>query len=1522
MDELEQIRIDFDKQREELIKEYQKRKNELLNDYQIQSQQLNSDMAIKKDSQEYLDLKNKLKKTYDEDVAQCDKELDEDLNELDSREEMLIRHIRNKQTDEEELIWSNVRKVAHEDDELHSEEARLEVEKAAEERENIMRDKFAELVRLQDEIDKKKDDALFIKKQKMKKAREKYNDELKNLERSYATDFASDSKSEQLFENDKEQLTKEYYKETQGIEREYRYQVSEHDNQYNEAQDKIHDYYDDKIELSESFHQKNIEMYEKKYELIRQLDDEFERDLQMGQVPTMNDAENELRAVENLDDSSYNGMDDEYFKSLVDYQQNEPEIINYNDSSYDSQQYQNQSYQDNAMNYEMPQYETSPYETSQYEAFQYGNSQQDIPPMAPIDYEIENYNYKTSDEYKQLLENINQTYDTCIQNQTDFYQNIVSQDYGMSSSPQDDLTSKWLNYRQEEQQKAVEKFESSYDTVINSDFNQLNSLSQLDSSQYMNQTTHYENNQNGGYSQGGGPHGIDGAVLSSYTPNGIVTSTIGPENSIQNIDYHANEYHDEHKSSFQESHHNQSSLKQEQPESYFTSGLSDGGGGGRGPLHEENSGPHSVSPDRKEARLNWGKYFDEETWYSPIDSVRRHMVQQSQQEESGTVLNGIRGYRYAKDGFAIAVTISDLGRTIQQKKEFVGNIGRYLKGDDLKHAKNLRTTLQMQKEGVLGWVTNKNGNIVYDEKTGKPIARVFNSNKKAFKDAKKQVKEARKKFNKKKRENLKKGLKEKDLSFIKKGFKKGKVDPELAEFLKRYNIEHKKEQAKDGKFAFLSKQLRKSDDIGVNGIANGVDFFTNRYVRRAVANSYSLAAHASRIAGKTAVKAAKKYLEATGRESIVLYVEGKRAGMKAASEKIKGRVVSNFNGGFYNKGKAFLKKTVPNPVINGKNNAKAFVKKGWKKLNESPLGRGAKYAKKVVMKPFQVGSKGIQMISRALSSLKAFLIKVALWAIGIFLGLVILISFIMWVVSAASSLIINPDSPDDKIVLTPFVERLDDADDDFRKKIEKAVKKYDDVQYVNGLFTDNYKEILSMTAVRFQNDLGSEDTVDNDRGDFVIKRNRRQDVYDYIDDLYEASHSYSIETQKYKDNCQKQKYKCTEKGHEKYNPKGCKIDKQDYFSIKPNPEKGDTYKGSKGKYTFNGEYWECHYCPGEHKECPGHERALVTVNTLRFNALFLVDTSGNEIINNAIAGDKLGEFEITGYCTCEECCGKYSPEVTGKPAHTATGTTPKEGRTIAVDPKVIPYGTQVVINGQVYVAEDTGEAIKGKRIDIYFEEHETALSWGRRKMAVYKAKEGSKVPEGSNQNDEIKEWLGWTEDNRQWAMNIYNMEGWDEVYEGWAEHENAGVEVPPLDFEITGDSEKGVAIAKKAQEVMGSPYYWGASGPKMFDCSGLVCWTHNQGGVKLPRSTANVYGRSGQKVNKSDLQPGDVVAIARKSSSRYHHIGVYVGHNTVIEALGEGETCLGNHVSRGHVVKATNLDIFIKNKNVSYRRLY
>ena len=84
----------------------------------------------------------------------------------------------------------------------------------------------------------------------------------------------------------------------------------------------------------------------------------------------------------------------------------------------------------------------------------------------------------------------------------------------------------------------------------------------------------------------------------------------------------------------------------------------------------------------------------------------------------------------------------------------------------------------------------------------------------------------------------------------------------------------------------------------------------------------------------------------------------------------------------------------------------------------------------------------------------------------------------------------------------------------------------------------------------------------------------------------------------------------------------------------------------------------------------------------------------------------LGEFKLTAYCTCSKCCGQWADGIT------YTGTQATAGRTIAVDPDVIPLGSTVIINGTEYIAEDVGGAIKGNRIDVLFNTHQEALEFG------------------------------------------------------------------------------------------------------------------------------------------------------------------------------------------------------------------
>ena len=104
------------------------------------------------------------------------------------------------------------------------------------------------------------------------------------------------------------------------------------------------------------------------------------------------------------------------------------------------------------------------------------------------------------------------------------------------------------------------------------------------------------------------------------------------------------------------------------------------------------------------------------------------------------------------------------------------------------------------------------------------------------------------------------------------------------------------------------------------------------------------------------------------------------------------------------------------------------------------------------------------------------------------------------------------------------------------------------------------------------------------------------------------------------------------------------------------------------------------------------------------------NTAGSKTVKERFVS--LGDFELTAYCPCASCCGKTD-------RITASGTEATAGRTVAADTSILPFGTEIYINGHKYTVEDRGGAIKGNRLDIYFDSHEEARMFGRRTAEVF-----------------------------------------------------------------------------------------------------------------------------------------------------------------------------------------------------------
>lgn len=108
----------------------------------------------------------------------------------------------------------------------------------------------------------------------------------------------------------------------------------------------------------------------------------------------------------------------------------------------------------------------------------------------------------------------------------------------------------------------------------------------------------------------------------------------------------------------------------------------------------------------------------------------------------------------------------------------------------------------------------------------------------------------------------------------------------------------------------------------------------------------------------------------------------------------------------------------------------------------------------------------------------------------------------------------------------------------------------------------------------------------------------------------------------------------------------------------------------------------------------------------------------------------LGEFTVTYYDADKACTGK-SPGDSGY-GITSSGLEAKEYVTVAVDPKVIPLGTEIFIEGVgVRIAQDTGSkdpdtGIVGNRVDVFVATHKEATQKGRYLSQVYLLKRGGK----------------------------------------------------------------------------------------------------------------------------------------------------------------------------------------------------
>lgn len=107
------------------------------------------------------------------------------------------------------------------------------------------------------------------------------------------------------------------------------------------------------------------------------------------------------------------------------------------------------------------------------------------------------------------------------------------------------------------------------------------------------------------------------------------------------------------------------------------------------------------------------------------------------------------------------------------------------------------------------------------------------------------------------------------------------------------------------------------------------------------------------------------------------------------------------------------------------------------------------------------------------------------------------------------------------------------------------------------------------------------------------------------------------------------------------------------------------------------------------------------------NVQKVTSRSSAELRNNS----EYIKFTATGYCPCSQCCGKSN-------GMTASGNKAKAGVTVAM-PSNYSFGTKIEIKGMgTYIVQDRGGAIKGNKIDIFFNTHQEALNFGRKTVYI------------------------------------------------------------------------------------------------------------------------------------------------------------------------------------------------------------
>jgi len=130
-------------------------------------------------------------------------------------------------------------------------------------------------------------------------------------------------------------------------------------------------------------------------------------------------------------------------------------------------------------------------------------------------------------------------------------------------------------------------------------------------------------------------------------------------------------------------------------------------------------------------------------------------------------------------------------------------------------------------------------------------------------------------------------------------------------------------------------------------------------------------------------------------------------------------------------------------------------------------------------------------------------------------------------------------------------------------------------------------------------------------------------------------------------------------------------------------------------------------------------------------------------------------------------------------------------------------------------------------------------------------------------------------------MAAYLVENLGEVEDMVGCGESAGAALPP--------NNAAAAAIQFALGEQGKPYVWGATGPKAYDCSGLMLRAYEAAGITLSRVSRDQY-KNGAMLPVQEAQPGDLLFWAYDPSNptTIHHVAMYLGDGEMVEAQQTG----------------------------------